>query len=80
MGVSAVARWDWQHICSARMQIQFLAQYSGLKDLALLQMQHGLHLWLRSDPWPGYAMGWPKKKKKKVSVGIGMGLHQETIK
>ena len=26
---------------------------SGLKDPALLQLWHGLQLWLRFNPWPG---------------------------
>ena len=30
-----------------------LALHSGLKDLALLQLQRSLQLQLRSGPWPG---------------------------
>ena len=40
---------------------------SGLKDLALLQLQFRSQLRFRSDPWPGtpYVMGQPKKKINK---------------
>ena len=36
--VSAVVQWDWQHLCSAKMQVGFLARHSGLKDLSLLRL------------------------------------------
>ena len=31
--------------------VRSLAQNSGLKDLALLQLQHMSQLWLRFSPW-----------------------------
>ena len=52
-GVPTVAQQDWQYFCSTRMQVQSLAQHSGLKDPVLLQLQHTLQLQLRSDPWTG---------------------------
>ena len=39
------AAWVTLEVC-----IQSLAQYSGLKDLALLQLQHKLQPWLRISP------------------------------
>ena len=41
-------------------------RHSGLKDLAMPQLQHRSPLQLRSDPWPGNSTcraGQPKKKK-----------------
>ena len=39
----------------------------GVKDMALLQLQHRLQLQLRSDPWPGKSIchGVAKKEKEK---------------
>ena len=49
-----------------------LAQHSGLKDLALLQLWCRSQLWLRFSPWPGNfhmpQMWLGKKKKKKKDV------------
>ena len=49
-GVPAVAQWVKNLTTVARVtaeaQVQSLAQHSGLRDLALLQLQ------LRFDPWP----------------------------
>ena len=58
---------NWQRLCNTRMQVQFLAQCSGLKDPVLLQLRRRLQLWLGSDPWPGNTTcpGQPKKEKKK---------------
>ena len=43
-------------------------RYSGLKDLALPRVQHGLQLWVRFNFWMGTSMchgrGCLKKKKK----------------
>ena len=52
-GVSTIVQQDWQHLWSTRMKFRSLAQYSGLKYLALLQMWHRSQLWLGSDHWPG---------------------------
>ena len=38
---------------AAEVRVPSLAQHSGLKDLALLQLQHSLHPWLGLNPWPG---------------------------
>ena len=40
----------------------------GLKDLALLQLWHGLHLRLGFSPWPGnFRMPWVQPLKKNFS-------------
>ena len=64
-----MTQWDQQGLCSARTQVQFLARHSGLKDLALLQLQRGSQL--KSDPWPGNSicLGMAKKEKKKKNSG-----------
>ena len=43
-------------------------EHSGLGNLVLLQLQLGLQLWLRSDPWPGNSIccGTAKKEKKDI--------------
>ena len=51
--------------------VQSPAWCGGLKDPALPQLGHSLHLWLGFDPWPQklpYAMGEAKKKKKKSGI------------
>ena len=50
--VSTVVQWDQWHLCSTRKQVQSLASHSGLKDLALPQLQPRSKLWLEFDPWP----------------------------
>ena len=41
------------------VQVQFLAQSSGLKGPALLQLEHKLQLWLTFSPWPkNFHMSW----------------------
>ena len=45
--------------------VQCLAWCSGLKDLALLQLQCRLQLWLRIHPWPRL---WWRKGQKQHSV------------
>ena len=62
-----MAQRDWQHLCTARMQVRSPVQYSGLKDLVLPQMQHRSQLQLRSDPWPRNSIccGAAKKEGKK---------------
>ena len=51
---------------AAEVQVQFLAQPSGLKDLALPQLQQRSHLWLRFSPWHGnFFMPWVRLLKKK---------------
>ena len=52
-GVPAVAQWDRQYLCSAKMQVQSQAQHSMLKDPTLLQLQCRWQLQLRPDTWPG---------------------------
>ena len=62
-----MAQGDLWHLCPTRMQVWVLARHSGLKDLAFLQLQCRLQLWLGSDPWPRNSIcrGMTKKKKKK---------------
>ena len=47
-------------------QVRSLPGHSGLKDLALLQLQHRTQLQLRFNPWPGTCVrhGCGHKKKK----------------
>ena len=64
--VPTVTQRDQQHLCSARTQVQSLAQHSGLKDPVLLQLWCRLKLWLGFDPWPGnfhVLRVYPKQKK-----------------
>ena len=63
-----MAQQDMQHLCSTRMQVCSLAQCNGLKDLALPQLWHRLHLWLGSDPWPRNSIchGVAKEEKKDI--------------
>lgn len=44
-----MAQQNWQRLCNARMQVQFLAQCSGLKDPVLLQLWLGFSLWTRTS-------------------------------
>ena len=37
---------------TAEVRVRSLAWHSGLKDLALSQLQCRLKLWLRFNPWP----------------------------
>lgn len=62
IGVSAVAEWNWEHLCSMRTQVGSPVQQNGLKDLVLPPQ-----LWLRSDPCPGNSLclGGAKKVKMK---------------
>jgi len=46
------------------MQVQSLAQHSGLKDPALVQLRHRSQLQLKSDLWPRSSMGSPSPLKK----------------
>lgn len=57
-GMSAVAGCRFNLCCPA--------WHSGLKNLALLQVQHRLKMWLGADPWLGNSKcrGSAKKKKK----------------
>ena len=44
---------------AAELQVHSPTQHSGLKDLVLLQLQHGLQLQLRFNPWPrNFPMPW----------------------
>ena len=59
-----MAPWDEQHLGSARMQVQSLAQW--VKDPVLLQLRLGCKCSLDLIPGQGtpYAVGQPKKKNK----------------
>ena len=63
LGVPNVAQWNWQHLCSTRIQVRPLAQQSGLNDPALTQLWRR-QIWSLAKelqmPW-----GRPAKKKKK---------------
>ena len=63
----AVAQQDWWHLCSIRTQVWSPSWPKGLKDPLLPQLQSGLQLWFKSDPWPRNSMCFEivKKKKKK---------------
>ena len=68
-----MAQRDWWHFGNVGMQVQPPVLYSGVKDLALLQLQLGSQLWLGSDPWPGelhMMQGSQKKKKKRKEKGV----------
>ena len=65
IGASAVAQWDWHHLCSTRTQVRSSAWHSGLKDPALSQLQRRSQLSLGSDPWPGNPWSSQKRKKRK---------------
>ena len=58
-GVPAMVQQDWEHFCSARMQVQSSTRYSGLKDLALPQLRLG------SDPWSRSSICCRVAKKEK---------------
>lgn len=47
-----------------------LCWHSGLKDPALLQLQHRLQLWLGSDSWPGNSICHQEAKKKKEKYSL----------
>ena len=72
MGVPAVAQQDQRHLCSARMQVQSLVLYGGLKDLALPQLWRMSQLHLGLSPGPGipYAAGQPLSLYKYESVRL----------
>ena len=58
----------WVKNPSAMAWVTAEAQHSGLKDLALPQVQHRLQLWLGFSPWPGnfqMLRARPLKKKKR---------------
>ena len=57
--VATMVKQDRWRLCSARMQVQSLAQGGGLKDLVWPQ------LWLGSDHRPGNAICRRVAKKKK---------------
>ena len=63
-GVPAGAQQDWQHLCCAKMQVQFPVWHSGLKDPALLQLQYKLQL-AQELHIPQGSQKWKEKKKKK---------------
>ena len=64
-----MVQWDWQCLCSTRMQVRSSAWHSRLKDVVLLCSWCRLQRWLGSDPLPGNSMchmpwGGQKRKKK----------------
>ena len=70
MGVPAMAQQDWKRLCWTRRQVWSLVRHSGLKDLALPQLQCRTWIW---SPGRGtsYAMGCLKKEKKKKKKANG---------
>ena len=62
--VPAVMQQDQQHLCSARMQVQTLAQHNVLKDPALLLLWQRSQLQLIPGLGTPCAAGQPKKKTK----------------
>ena len=64
-GLPTVLQWVKNPTSVAQVIVEAwvwsLAQYSGLKDLMLPQLQHRLlQLWIRFSPWPGNIhMPWP---------------------
>ena len=73
MGVANVAQQDRWFLCSTGTQVRSPAPHSGLKDLALLQLQCRWQLQLGSDPWDsichgGGGGGGMKKKKEYVYI------------
>ena len=71
LGVLSVLdwQWDWQCLCSTRMQVESPVPHSGSKDPALLQLCCQSQLWFGSDSWPRnsihYRVAKREKKKKK---------------
>ena len=63
-GVPAMVQQDGWHLCSAGIQVWVPARHSGLKDLALPQLQHRSQLQLKSDPWPGNSLCLKVAKKE----------------
>ena len=73
VGVLDVAQQGLQCPCSVRMQFRSWAQCSGLKELALPQLQPRSQLHLGSEPWPEnfhMPQGSPKKKKNNLNVKV----------
>ena len=66
-GVTPVAQQDW-YLCSARMQVRFLAQHIGFKYLLLPQLWCRSQLWLGSDPWAGNSIYYREAKKEKENI------------
>ena len=56
-GVPTMEQWvkNWTAVdwVTVEVQVQFLAQCSTLKDMALQQLQCRSQLWFRFSPWPG---------------------------
>ena len=72
MGAPTVAQWVKNLTAVAwvagEVQVPSPAWRHGLKDLALLQLQCSLQLWLRFSPWPrNFHMLWVRPLKKKTS-------------
>ena len=51
-GIPAVQQWDQQHLCNTGMQVQSLAQHSGLRIQCCCRSWGSSQLRLRSDLWP----------------------------
>ena len=67
-GVLALAQWNGQLPCSARMQVQSPARNSGWKDATLRDRPQML---LRAEPWPENATYLRQSKGKKERAGGG---------
>ena len=65
-----MAQGYWRCPCSTRTQVLSLAQHSGSKDPALVQLRHKLRLRLRSDPWPRSSMCCRAAKKRKQNKRV----------
>ena len=71
-GVPTVVQWVKNLTAAAPVTaqawIQSFTQHTSLKDLALLQMQCRLQLWLRFSPWPGnFHMSWVRPLNKQIT-------------
>ena len=71
--VPAAAKWVKNLTAVAQVtvevQVQSPAWCTGLTNLALLHLQHMLHLRLRFNLWPGnFPMSWVWLKKKKPKI------------
>ena len=73
-----MGQWNPQLLCSIRTKVQFPAQHSKLKDLALLQLWRRSQPRLGSNPWPGnFHVSWTQPEKKKKSCNNYNGKESE---
>ena len=68
MGVPALAQRNQQHLGSTGMQVQSVAQHSGLRTQPQLWLRWRLQL--RSDPWPGNSLCHKEAKTNIYSVDL----------